>query len=349
MFSVTLFHHGIFILVPSVISTSTHLLTYRQKLRGVMDLFSPYTSHAQTALCAPVKDKYSLLMEDDKVRVGASSMQGWRNSMEDAHTIHLSLPNLPFHMAPEDGAMAAVFDGHSGCKTAQFAASHMLKWITSSDLFASGNIEAAIRSAFVRGDAVIHRSMPYEQSGCTGNCILLVQNHLYCSNVGDSRAVMCRGGVPFPLSEDHKPTLPKERERIKKAGCFVQNGRVNGVLSLSRALGDFSFKDQGLKPEEQAISPVPDVVHVTLTPQDEFVIIACDGVWEKLSNKKVINFVRDEIGEHGDLSLACERLMDFCLAPVAGSPGSDNMTVVIVQFKSIFLRKLESEFVCTHV
>ncbi|CBH09561.1 protein phosphatase 2C, putative [Trypanosoma brucei gambiense DAL972] len=313
-----------------------------------MDLFGAYASHAQAVLCTPVRDKYSILMEDDKIRVGTSSMQGWRSTMEDAHAIHLSLPNLPLHISPHDAAMAAVFDGHSGCKTAQFAATHMARWITSSESFVSGNVENAIFEAFISGDAAIRRSMPHEQSGCTGNCIVLVQNNLYCGNVGDSRAVMCRGGVPLPLSEDHKPTLLREKERIKKAGYYVRNGRVNGILSLSRALGDFAFKDHHLKPEDQAISAVPDVLHVKLTPQDEFVVIACDGVWEKFSNERVVKFVREEVGDHGDLSLACERLMDSCLAPVSAAPGADNMTVIIVQFKSSFLKRVEDGFADDH-
>ncbi|KAG8342970.1 putative protein phosphatase 2C [Trypanosoma vivax] len=294
-------------------------------------------------LYQPIREKYSILMEDDKVRIGASSMQGWRNSMEDAHTIHLSLPNIP-SVDPEDGALVAVFDGHCGCKTAHFAATHILEWISSTKAFVEGDMWRAIHDAFLSGDAAMQKVSPFERSGCTGNCVVLLQNHIYCGNVGDSRAVMCRGGVAIPLSEDHKPTLPKERERITKAGCYVRNGRVNGMLSLSRALGDFDFKFGNLSPEEQAVSANPDVIHMELTPQDEFVIIACDGVWEKVSNEQAVEFVRKEVDEHSDLSLACERLMDFCLAPVANAPGTDNMTVIIIEFKSLLLKKVEDGF-----
>ncbi|EKG08394.1 protein phosphatase 2C, putative [Trypanosoma cruzi] len=303
-----------------------------------------FRGNTQTMLYTPVQDKYSILMEDDKLRVGASSMQGWRSTMEDAHTIHLSLPGLPSHMASEDGAIAAVFDGHCGSKTSQTSAIRILEWITSMEAFGEGNMEKAIRDGFIAGDLAMQRSSPNEMSGCTGNCVLIVENHLYCGNVGDSRAVLCRDGTAIPLSEDHKPNLPRERERVLSAGGYIHNGRVNGVLSLSRALGDFAFKDSDLPPEAQAVTAIPDVVHLELTPQDEFVIIACDGVWDMVTNEKAVEIVRSEVADHSDLSLACERLMDACLSKVSTGAGTDNMTVIILQFKSFFLKKVESRF-----
>ncbi|RNF02494.1 protein phosphatase 2C [Trypanosoma rangeli] len=303
-----------------------------------------FHGNTQTLLYTPVQDKYSFLIEDDKLRVGASSMQGWRSTMEDAHTIHLSLPRLPSHIASEDAAIAAVFDGHCGSKTSQTSAIHIMEWITSTEAFSQGNMEKAICEGFLTGDSVMHKTFPTEASGSTGNCVLIVQNHLYCGNVGDSRAVLCRDGVAIPLSEDHKPNLQREKERILKAKGFIRNGRVNGILSLSRALGDFSFKDSDLSPAEQAVTAKPDVVHMELTPQDEFVIIACDGIWDMVSNERAVEIVRSEVADHSDLSLACERLMEACLSRVSTGGGTDNMTVIILQFKSFFLKKVECKF-----
>lgn len=264
--------------------------------------------------------------------------------MEDAHAVYLSLPNLPDKILEEDGAIAVVFDGHVGSKAAQCCAAHIREWITSTGAYQEGNFEKALIDGFIAGDAALHKSIPNDRSGCTGNCVLIVQGQLYCANAGDSRAVLCRGDTAIPLSEDHKPTHPSEKLRITKAGGFVHGGRVNGVLALSRAFGDFPFKDPSLKPENQVISCVPDVLHVELTPQDEFVIIACDGVWDMMSNDKAVEFVRNEVADHGDISLACERLMNACLAVTPDSFGTDNMTVIIIQFKSSFLKKIESKF-----
>lgn len=86
----------------------------------------------------------------------------------------------------------------------------------------------------------------------TTACVLLVTNDLiYCANVGDSRAVLCSDGKAIPLSYDHKPQNDEELARIEKSGHFVEDDRVDGNLALSRAIGDFQYKDKvALSPEQ---------------------------------------------------------------------------------------------------
>jgi serine/threonine protein phosphatase PrpC len=82
-----------------------------------------------------------------------------------------------------------------------------------------------------------------EGKGCTANVLMIVNNLLICANAGDSRAVLAEGGRAIPLSTDHKPTLKKERDRIYKAGSTVNvEGRIDGNLNLSRAIGDIVHK-----------------------------------------------------------------------------------------------------------
>lgn len=82
-----------------------------------------------------------------------------------------------------------------------------------------------------------------EGKGCTANVIMMVENMLICANAGDSRAVVAEGGRAIPLSTDHKPNLKKERDRIYKAGSTVNiEGRIDGNLNLSRAIGDIAHK-----------------------------------------------------------------------------------------------------------
>ena len=75
-------------------------------------------------------------------------------------------------------------------------------------------------------------------AGCTANVVLITPEYIYCANAGDSRAIASVRGQPFELSKDHKPMDPIELDRITKAGSQVYEGRVNGGLNLSRALGD---------------------------------------------------------------------------------------------------------------
>jgi protein phosphatase 2C family protein 2/3 len=108
-----------------------------------------------------------------------------------------------------------------------------------------------------------------EEKGCTANVVLIVPEDpatstpatIYCANAGDSRCVMGSLGKATGLSFDHKPTNPSERLRIQRAGAFVNHeGRVNGNLNLSRALGDLTYKkNKRLSAKEQAITAFPDV------------------------------------------------------------------------------------------
>ncbi|XP_032226547.2 probable protein phosphatase 2C 3 isoform X2 [Nematostella vectensis] len=175
-------------------------------------------------------------------------------------------------------------------------------------------------------------------SGTTAIVALVKDNNLTVANVGDSRCVLCRNGIALDMSIDHKPEDEKELNRIHKAGGKVTcEGRVNGGLNLSRALGDHSYKGQSeLGAHEQQITAMPDIRQTTLTEADEFMVIACDGIWNVKNSQEVVDFVKQEMknGEE-NLSSICEKLFDACLAPDTSGDGAgcDNMTCVIVSFK----------------
>lgn len=96
------------------------------------------------------------------------------------------------------------------------------------------------------------------------------------------------------MSEDHKPQLEAEKNRITAAGGFVDFGRVNGNLALSRAIGDFEFKKVAeLPPESQIVTAFPDVDQHDLTDEDEFLVLACDGRFRNAASHHIyttINF-----------------------------------------------------------
>lgn len=129
-------------------------------------------------------------------------------------------------------------------------------------------------------------------AGCTATVIMVTQTHIICANAGDSRTVLSRGKVAVGLSEDHKPQNPQESERIEAAGGFVADNRVDGNLALSRALGDFEYKSNTQKKkEEQKVTAEPDFTETPITDDCEFVILACDGIWDVKSNQQAVDFV----------------------------------------------------------
>jgi protein phosphatase 2C family protein 2/3 len=79
-------------------------------------------------------------------------------------------------------------------------------------------------------------------AGCTATVALVTNSEIYCCNAGDSRTVLSKSKVVQDLSKDHKPDDIDEYKRIHAAGGFVEDSRVNGMLALSRALGDFEYK-----------------------------------------------------------------------------------------------------------
>lgn len=134
---------------------------------------------------------------------------------------------------------------------------------------------------------------------------------LYVANAGDSRCVVCRNGKAIEMSFDHKPEDDKERDRIYKAGGRVTpDGRVNGGLNLSRALGDHAYKtNKSLPLTEQMISPVPDVNTLTIDPEtDSFILLACDGIWNSLNSQEVVDFINEKLEEKKDIDEEQKRL-----------------------------------------
>jgi len=181
--------------------------------------------------------------------------------------------------------------------------------------------------------------------GCTAVCVLVRKGEVLCANAGDSRALMCRSGVATELSFDHKPASEVEKSRIEAAGGYLEDtpggARVNGNLNLSRAIGDLEYKKrEDLTPEEQIICSTPDLIVKELTPDDEFIVLACDGIWDVMTNQQVCDFVRPRLLEKMDVKQIGVELLDECISPDPQQTrglGTDNMTALIVKLKEATL------------
>ncbi|KAM3736399.1 hypothetical protein ACB098_10G160900 [Castanea mollissima] len=128
--------------------------------------------------------------------------------------------------------------------------------------------------------------------GSTAVVALLTPDHIVVANCGDSRAVLCRGGVAIPLSEDHKPDRSDEQARVEAAGgrvIFVNGARVEGILAMSRAIGD-----KYLKP---FVTSEPEITFTKREPEDECLILASDGLWDVLSSELACDVARECLRE----------------------------------------------------
>ncbi|PWN41519.1 PP2C-domain-containing protein [Ceraceosorus guamensis] len=141
---------------------------------------------------------------------------------------------------------------------------------------------------------------------------------LYTANVGDARAVLCRSGKALRLTYDHKGSDAQEAKRITDAGGFVMNNRVNGVLAVTRSLGDQAMKE--------FVVGSPYTTETCLSDEDKFLIVACDGLWDVIDDQDAVDLVADI----QDPQEAAEKL----LAHALGSFSTDNTSVMVVRFAS---------------
>uniref|UniRef100_A0A8C9QYP7 Protein phosphatase 1B n=2 Tax=Scleropages formosus TaxID=113540 RepID=A0A8C9QYP7_SCLFO len=286
----------------------------------------------------PKTEKHNAHGCGNGLRFGLSSMQGWRVEMEDAHTAVVGLPH-----GLDDWSFFAVYDGHAGSRVANYCSKHLLEHITGSEGFRGAEragpggepaveaVKSGIRAGFLKIDEYMRSFSDLrngmDRSGSTAVAVLLSPEHLYFINCGDSRAVLYRGSRVCFSTLDHKPCNPREKERIQNAGGSVMIQRVNGSLAVSRALGDYDYKCvDGKGPTEQLVSPEPEVFEIPRSQEDEFVVLACDGIWDVMSNEELCEFVKSRLEVTDDLEKVCNAVVDTCL-----HKGSrDNMSVVLV-------------------
>jgi protein phosphatase PTC1 len=143
-----------------------------------------------------------------------------------------------------------------------------------------------------------------------------VRRVLYTANVGDARAVLCRGGKAVRLTYDHKGSDAQEAKRIMDAGGFVMNNRVNGVLAVTRSLGDAAMKE--------FVVGSPYTTETTLSDEDSFLIVACDGLWDVTDDQDAVDLVREDT----DPQVAAAHLLQHALSNFS----TDNTSVMVIRF-----------------
>ncbi|CAN0901845.1 Probable protein phosphatase 2C 8 [Linum grandiflorum] len=270
---------------------------------------------------------------------GSVSVIGGRKEMEDAVSVEMGF------LAGYD--FFGVYDGHGGVRVAE-ACREMLHKAVAEEMTAAvvgGDGEemewgGVMERSFGKVDETVEE---YGMMGSTAVVAVVGKDEVVVGNCGDSRAVLCRKGVAVPLSIDHKPDRPDELERVEAAGGRVINWngpRVLGVLSTSRSIGD-----QYLKPY---IIPTPEVVIHKRSKEDDFLILASDGLWDVITNEvacrvasKCLRGRMRRRGSSPEVVRAAEAAA--VLAELAIGQGStDNISVVVVELNTTRTRSSSS-------
>ena len=238
--------------------------------------------------------------------------------MEDRHVIIGRLGG-------SSATLYGVFDGHGGSNAAQFCADNIREKLTSAADFPE--IDAKPRD--VLREAILALDKRYLQianeqhldDGTTLIVALVTGKKITVANVGDSRAVLVKAsGRGVSLSVDHKPNHPKEKERITRLGGTIMLWgvwRVEGVLAVSRAIGDRMLKAY--------VSGDPEFMQVDVSPEDDYLVVASDGLWDVISNSELGKIL------HGNgRRLDAQQASDLLAAEALAKGSQDNVCVVVV-------------------
>ncbi|KAL5568328.1 hypothetical protein UlMin_024903 [Ulmus minor] len=252
--------------------------------------------------------------EDGKLSCGYSSFRGKRATMEDFYDIKTS------KIDDQPVCLFGIFDGHGGSRAAEYLKEHLFENLMKHPLFMT-DTKVAISESYKQTDSEFLDSEreSYRDDGSTASTAVLVGNHLYVANVGDSRTVISKNGEAIPLSEDHKPNRSDERKRIESAGGVVMwagTWRVGGVLAMSRAFGNRMLK--------QFVVAEPEIQDRELDEEFELLVLASDGLWDVVPNEDAVSLARTE----EEAEAAARKLTE-----VAFTRGSaDNITCIVVKF-----------------
>lgn len=304
-----------------------------------------------------------------KPTFGCAELQGRRPTMEDKTIMieNLEIQELA-DSALHPQQWYGVYDGHSGpsasvylheflhkavCTAIGVRASSLKEQIgeTSHDNKAEefkSSVKEALREACLKVDNQFLEAMGHTQAGSTATTALILGSNLFCANVGDSRTILCRQGKPIAMSQDHKPTREDEHNRILAAGGFVFNHRVMGQLAVSRSFGDEQYKQSiselcesevDLESMRQSATDLsaplviaePEIRYRQLMPgQDDFLLLACDGLFDVMSNEEVCDFLMGELRKHNNPERAAASIATHAITRLGSR---DNVSVIVVMLK----------------
>lgn len=209
-----------------------------------------------------------------------------------------------------------------------------------------------LKACYMKTDKAFISTSMFPQNGSTATTALVLGQRFYCANVGDSRTLLCRNFQPLLMSQDHKPSREDEAKRIRDAGGFVINNRVMGELAVSRAFGDAEFKkgiqtvieEEGLKIpaasegearnwDQPLVTAEPDIQATTITENDQFLLLACDGLFDVFSPEDVVQFVKNNLEQHGDVQKCCQNLTREAIHK---RNSRDNVSVILIVLNKWF-------------
>ncbi|PRP83286.1 protein phosphatase 2C-related protein [Planoprotostelium fungivorum] len=245
-----------------------------------------------------------------------------RRTMEDSHVLLGRFGNHP------NRSYFGVYDGHGGRETVDIIEKILHENIHKEIEASYGkNIEESLKKAFLDTDAGLKNQNTGRSGSTAVSCVFIRSKNnqledirtLYVANAGDSKAILCRGGEAVEITQEHKPSNPIEKERLEtsKTPVWITNDKVAGILGVSRSFGDMELK--------QWVTAAPYTQSILLKPEDAFLIMACDGLWDVCTHQKAVDIVLEHATEKS--SALAQRLVNYALE----NNTKDNLSVIVVK------------------
>jgi len=265
---------------------------------------------------------------------GSCETQGRRETMEDTHKHIDDVKEVQTFDSIKTFSKVAyygVYDGHGGDQTAKMVENALHPKILLSQEFTNGDVRGALHKGFEEMDKVIVEEANNNNwmNGSTCVCGLVLDGSLYVANIGDSEGILVSvvhgKTVAKNMTRPHKATDPQERERIESLGGHVFFGRLFGTLAVSRSFGDAKYKKP--RTSKDFVSWEPDIQEEKLTPEHQYIILACDGLWDVMSHDYVAELTHRSFNEGQSPQQVARTLVREAITKKT----EDNVTVIVVK------------------
>lgn len=297
---------------------------------------------------APAAAQAPAAQQTERIPYGKAESIGRRPTMEDADIIEPALT--------AQSSLFAILDGHNGAEVAEYVAFYLPGYLK--ETLKSHDPKKALEEALKATTTSLENSLlagPAQSMGTTAICTLIINGVLYVANIGDSRAILCSKGKAIALSRDQKPERLDEALRIKKAGgTIIKMGlddkkntvllpehlwhtssaplrimapECRTLLSMTRAIGDFGLRPAGL-------IATPEIIDCRLTRSDEFLLLACDGIFEKnINRQRAVDIVRQALIRYQEYPDVAQRAAKELVDAAYKSGSEDNLSALVVLLK----------------
>lgn len=269
-------------------------------------------------------ERVNIFVNDVYFPVSYWTEKGGRPYQEDRHS---ELKGI----GCKDSSLYAIFDGHGGSGASEYCKEHLLKYVIQDPNY-NKHIPTALYNSFCKVDdefTSIAR-IRYLNDGTTAVVAVIHNNVIYVANAGDSRGIIAqKGGKAKGMSVDHKPDREDEEKRIKALGGRVLHWgrwRVEGILAVSRAIGDIALQPY--------VTAEPEIMEKTIGSEDEYLILASDGVWDVMSNEDVARFVVTALSNSTNVDGDFINIARHLCAEAMLLGSTDNVTALVIDLKN---------------